>query len=67
MITLALPVLAKLIYSIDNKVLIDAYWAIEFGICCWLVKLLMHSLLTSVQIPALCLVGNIVTGDDIQT
>ncbi|KAG9306149.1 hypothetical protein G9A89_016053 [Geosiphon pyriformis] len=81
MIAPALPVLAKLIYSIDDEVLIDACWAlsylsdgpnekiqavIESGVCRRLVELLMHSS-TSVQTPALRTVGNIVTGDDVQT
>ncbi|KAK3844033.1 MAG: armadillo-type protein [Linnemannia gamsii] len=77
----ALSVLAKLIHSSDDEVLIDACWAmsylsdgsnekiqavIESGVCRRLVELLMHHL-PSVQTPALRSVGNIVTGDDIQT
>ncbi|KAG0357879.1 Importin alpha subunit (Karyopherin alpha subunit) (Serine-rich RNA polymerase I suppressor protein) [Mortierella sp. AD032] len=77
----ALSVLAKLIHSSDDEVLIDACWAmsylsdgsnekiqavIESGVCRRLVELLMHHM-ASVQTPALRSVGNIVTGDDIQT
>ena len=73
--------LAKLVYSLDDEVLIDACWAISYlsdgsndkiqavidaGIPRRLVELLMHSS-TSVQTPALRSVGNIVTGDDVQT
>ncbi|KAF9978124.1 Importin alpha subunit (Karyopherin alpha subunit) (Serine-rich RNA polymerase I suppressor protein) [Actinomortierella ambigua] len=77
----ALSVLAKLIHSNDDEVLIDACWAmsylsdgsnekiqavIESGVCRRLVELLMHPM-ASVQTPALRSVGNIVTGDDVQT
>ncbi|KAK1927794.1 importin alpha subunit [Papiliotrema laurentii] len=77
----ALTVLTKLIYSLDDEVLIDACWAISYlsdgtndkiqaviesGVCRRLVDLLMHPS-TAVQTPALRSVGNIVTGDDLQT
>ena len=73
--------LAKLVYSLDDEVLIDACWAISYlsdgsndkikavieaNIPRRLVELLMHAS-TSVQTPALRSVGNIVTGDDVQT
>ena len=73
--------MAKLVYSLDDEVLIDACWAvsylsdgsndkiqavIEAGIPRRLTELLMHAS-TSVQTPALRSVGNIVTGDDVQT
>ncbi|CEH17050.1 karyopherin alpha [Ceraceosorus bombacis] len=77
----ALTILTKLIYSQDDEVLIDACWAISYlsdganekiqaviesGLCRRLVDLLTHSS-TAVQTPALRSVGNIVTGDDMQT
>ncbi|KAL7420088.1 Importin subunit alpha-1 [Cryptotrichosporon argae] len=77
----ALHVLTKLIYSLDDEILIDACWAISYlsdgtndkiqaviesGVCRRLVDLLMHPS-TAVQTPALRSVGNIVTGDDLQT
>lgn len=77
----ALPALAGLIHSNDEEVLTDAWWAlsylsdgtndkiqgvIEVGVRSQLVELLQHPA-PSVLIPALRTVGNIVTGDDMQT
>lgn len=80
-ISQVIPVLSKLIYTLDEDVLVDALWAISYlsdganekiqaiidaGIPRRLVELLMHPS-AQVQTPALRSVGNIVTGDDVQT
>jgi importin subunit alpha-6/7 len=81
-IKLALPVLARLLYSEDYDTLNDALWAlsyftdsdegillqlaVEVGVCSRLPELLRHES-PSIQTPALRCIGNIVTGDEIQT
>lgn len=77
----ALPALARHIYSNDEEILTDACWALSYlsdgpnekidkviqaGVCRRLVELLMHPA-PNVLVPALRTVGNIVTGDDMQT
>ncbi|KAK4852176.1 hypothetical protein QYF36_021655 [Acer negundo] len=79
----AFPALAQLILLNDEEVLTDVCWAllylsdgtndkiqavIDVGVCPWLVEFLTHpSPFPAVLIPALRTVGNIVTGDDLQT
>ncbi|XP_031103474.1 importin subunit alpha-2-like isoform X2 [Ipomoea triloba] len=77
----ALPALQQLIHSTDEEVVTDACWALSYlsdgtndkiqavidsGVCSRLVELLQHPSST-VIVPALRAVGNIVTGDDMQT
>lgn len=77
----ALPVLAQLLNSNDDDVIIDACWALSYltdgpnnkiesiiqtGVPSRLIELLDYNLST-VQTPALRTVGNIVTGTDTQT
>jgi len=81
MVANALTTLSKLVHSQDEEVLTDACWAlsylsdgsndkiqavIESGVSRRMVDLLSHPSY-SVQTPALRTVGNIVTGDDVQT
>lgn len=76
-----LPDLARLLYATDEQILIDACWALSYlsdgdnmkiqavmeaEIGLRVVELLLHPSV-GVQTPALRVVGNIVTGDDIQT
>ena len=81
MVRPALPVLARLIYLEDVEMLTDALWALSYlsdgtndkigavldtGVAMRLVELLRHSS-HAVQTPALRNVGNIATGNDVQT
>ena len=80
-ISAAVPVLARLLYSADNDVLMDACWALLFltdadssraplllqeGIGPQIVSLL-RAPSYAVQMPALRVVGNILFGDEDQT
>lgn len=77
----ALPVLASLIQANDSDILTDALWAlsylsdgdnerveavIEAGVVNRVTELLTHATL-AVKTPALRTIGNIVTGNDLQT
>ena len=78
----AIPVLASLLEATDTNVITDACWALSYisdgdddrkitkileaGVCHSAVRLLNHQT-SSVQTPALRVIGNIVTGDEIQT
>jgi hypothetical protein len=77
----ALPALAALARAADEEVLTDACWALSYlsdgtndkiqavldaGVARRLVELLLHGS-ASVLVPALRAVGNVVTGDDVQT
>ena len=81
MVSPSLPALAQLASSSDEEVVVDACWALSYlsdgpneriqsvidsGVTPRLVELLTHHSST-VLVPALRTVGNIVTGDDLQT
>lgn len=78
----AIPVLKGLLEASDTNVITDACWALSYitdgdeeykvneilrdGVCSYVVRLLNHKT-NSVQTPALRVIGNIVTGDEMQT
>ncbi|KAH7097648.1 ARM repeat-containing protein [Auriculariales sp. MPI-PUGE-AT-0066] len=69
LISPALGALAKLIYSLDDEVLIDACWAISYlsDGSNDKIQAVIESGMCRRLTPALRAVGNIVTGDDLQT
>lgn len=81
MVSPCLPTLARLLYSPDQEIVIDAAWALSYlsdgpdsniqavlnsGVAPRLIELLQHNYF-AVQTPTLRTVGNIVTGNDQQT
>ncbi|CAK8563753.1 unnamed protein product [Lathyrus sativus] len=81
LVRLALPILGRLVFSDDEEILADACWALSYlsddsndkiqeiidaGVSGRLVQLLQHPS-ASVLVPVVRTVGNMVTGDDMQT